>query len=501
MENIRLHHLKEPHVFILIRFVTKEEANEFKSGITSARSHSARNLYEFLDTHKQEAWTAALRDEVFKLIFRKAYRAEKDYLLRNRFRILHEKLESFLVQKEMKKSLDDYANLRNYYLLKSLKRRKVFDLFQVKYKTALMASERSFDYQTAVDICGIALVNYRLFSQGDNVSSREAKKLCDRQHALISALYLNRLLQNRFDEQWINTSMNVRASDIRTNEGHLLADLAAFKNPFSEYLQQKVLLPSLTSRNRVQALRKNLKRLDKLGRGTEELKNEWLFCQISLATELTLRGDHVKANLLYLHLLESEYSIDFPVAKSILLNNLIHLYYLETGEQPLQPIAASGAGLIGNYLHMYLDNMIEAGILALLRNARQLKEKLPQNLRGLPDYLKQTYRFYYSIYYYLSCHFDEAFREMVNFRQAKRLKVHPLDVRKLVTYFCRFYYLLKQENGEVRHNSDRLRKLFNEIREHQAIATPEMKTYLPLYWLEKEVRSYVTTTSHLSNKY
>lgn len=494
MKNIRRHHLKEPHVFILIRFVTTEEAYEFKSLITSTRSRSTGILYEFLDAHKQEAWSVALRNEVFTLIFRKAYRIEKDYLLRNRFRILHEKLESFLVQKEMKKSLHDYPNLRNYYLLKSLKKRKVFDLFQVKYKTALLASERSWDYQTAVDICGIALVSYRLFSKGDNASSREARELCDRQHRLISALYLNRLLQNRFDGQWINAEMDVCASETRKDEDHLLGDLTAFRNPFSEYLEQKVLLRSLPGGQRIQALRKNLKRLDKLGRGTEELKNEWLFCQISLATELTLRGDHAQANLLYLRLLQSEFSVDFPIARSVVLNNLIHLYYLKTGEQPLQPIAAGGPALMGNYHHMYIDNMAEAGILALLRNARQLKEKLPQNLRGLPDHLKQAYRFYYSIYYYLSRHFDEAFREMVNFRQAKRLKIHPLDVRQLVTYFYRFYGLLKKEKGEVRHNADRVRKLLIDVRKYQVIATPEMKGYLPLYWLEKEIGSYVTAT-------
>lgn len=119
-----------------------------------------QNLIESLKSHKRQSLELLLKallttdnqsEEIeksmlFSAAFEEKYSPEKDYLLRNEFRLLNKEIEKFIILKQVSEVFKHNPQLLSEYYLNQLLQAKQYNLFDKEWKSAVRSCERNYNF-------------------------------------------------------------------------------------------------------------------------------------------------------------------------------------------------------------------------------------------------------------------------------------------------------------------------------------------------------------------
>ncbi len=138
----------------MVRGLSDEEVKELLSVSSFKRSAPLKKLLKSL--HKQiQNEEEYSKEKTFKDVFGESYKADKDYLLRNRLRDLNKIISDYMVEDQRQKNEQKKRNEEDLLLIESYVRRTMFDRFDAEFDEMLEKFETSMDY-----VAGMKLIEH-----------------------------------------------------------------------------------------------------------------------------------------------------------------------------------------------------------------------------------------------------------------------------------------------------------------------------------------------------
>ncbi|HMQ46073.1 MAG TPA: hypothetical protein PKA00_01105 [Saprospiraceae bacterium] len=475
-----------PKVIELIHSLTAAEGFEFVSTLNGGKSGKSLNhLFNLLRAHQGD-WLEEHKKAVFEKLYRRPYKANKDYLLRGMFRNLSAKLDDFLEAKAVYQELKNNLNLQNYFLLKSYEDRKLYRLFDLNYSKAIEKAEESMDYMIAGALCHLAYNHVLLHGIPDEKTTDTLQHLQEKQFSFLSALFL----QKNFSTLLYKPGFPVH----NTPNGGAAIDFlptSVLTQSCADYWALKIQIFQ-NKEGRIPLIRQCLQLLDENCPAIEQYEKERLFCEAVLALELATVGEYEAALNIYNTLLQHLDDLPKTVALPLICDYLITLLHVKNYREVSEK-ASKFKARMAEYPHYEMRlNIILAMSYAFRQDAGALRETLPQQTQNLPEFLKNFFRFLFAIQFYLEGNYNLALREMDNFLQKLRKMADPESAEKpIAAFFKRFFYLFDKYEADREEALTYLEKLQHEMIEYQLSAPEDLMDYLPFYWLQQELAEQV----------
>lgn len=487
--------MAKPKVLSLIEALTPGEEKTFNNQLKQ-KDKKLSKLFNVLCTYKEHNWSEDYKKSIYENLYKEKYSKKYDYLLRNMFRNLAEKIEEFLIEQEFENELHNNLNLKNYLLLKSLHNRKLFHLFELKFPPALKKAEKSLDFQMASAICSLSFNNYALHYLPNVKNLKKARELNNLYMSYLSSFYLNAYLQGKYNQLLVDNKQGHKNKALSNNDTGMSELLQQSGNPYSKYLKLKALLFTADTEEKIKILRQCLDILKAIDPENKKVREELLFCHSTLALEYSLEGYYDKADELYKKIFAKKEHLKSQVEKSGFCDYLVNLIKSGKYKTVLELIDIYQEDFKNDENHRVKINLLQNAAYAFTGNYKKLFENLPHNFKGLPNYLKHAYRFFFCISFYLRRDYEDALRECNNFKSTIKNKSNDhgeFNVKDVINFFNKFFYIIVQQNNK---NSEllyqKLYKLNLEIDEYSKYIDHEIKDYLPLVWLRHEIGKIIS---------
>ena len=479
--------MKVPKIIQLIGGLSSEEKHKIAEQLKSESVGHLYPLFEFLiervddnssnspEDHKYHLPTAQL----FKLLYNREYSKKENYLIRNAIRKLSEKIEAFLIWKEIQESIHQNLNLSNYFLLKSLNERGLVNLFDHEYKKSLEQANESMDYRLAMEMCGLGLDHF-LLALHDKEDYARARKTMDLQLGYLSAFYLHTHQRSDFNQLLLQRMLGPGSSTWDSLMPDFTNNDPVLSDQYGEYLRLKSSLFVADSIDRKEVLDKCLKILSNMPDSFNRKEEEVFFCSSILAHQLGREYKFEEASLLYqaiFKVIRPPLDVYQQAALSEWITTLIKSEKIKQANEILSRFedTTTNHGLTGIRL-----NMIKSVLLAVNEDVEQLAKVLPSKLGTLPEYLRHFYRFMYSILFCLRNDPESALREIVNLNNTILQQPGNLYLKPILSYFRKYYTALVEEKVP----QEKLSKLLTDICNEPDSTLSE---YLPIIWLRHQL--------------
>lgn len=182
----------------ILSSLSPTETKELDEIIAKHKRAGIKKLYTALKKYRSGKKDPD-KEHLFKETFGKAYTKDQDYLLRNELRILGEITKDLMVNKGLEFALKHNEHLRNYWYLRGLADRKLYDLFDVEYQKTYPKAQEDNQLHICIEMARSNI--FRMKEQGwmrdKKISSQDVldqlrlllKHLED--HAAVNLNYIN----------------------------------------------------------------------------------------------------------------------------------------------------------------------------------------------------------------------------------------------------------------------------------------------------------------------
>lgn len=110
----------------LVNVIEEKDVKHFWKHLSNKKNGRTLVLFETLYYNSE-----ITKEELFVVLFRKKYHAEKDYLLRNELRLLNVELENYIATSQLLNEENNFY--KRYLILKKLKTGKEKNLFEKEW--------------------------------------------------------------------------------------------------------------------------------------------------------------------------------------------------------------------------------------------------------------------------------------------------------------------------------------------------------------------------------
>lgn len=471
----------------LINLITALSNKEkHKIHLQLSRNKKTKNYLILFETIAKNENDNLTKETLFFKIYNEPYSPHKDYLLRNTYRNLAKKIEAYLIEETFHQEIQKNLNIHNYYLLKSFKHLRLYNLFSSNYKDSINNAVADGDYLTASSITSLQVNNYLHHITPTPKNFEKANNLLSLQMMYLSAYYLNNQYQTDIKRKHI---ANIIEPKTTTKLNYYDKNEELYEN----YLLLKYNLFDNSTNNKTALIKECLSILNKLPKTYSNVVEEIQFCKLSLAHEYTNTANYNDANIIYEELLNGKTPINDTLEATLIFDYISNLIRQENYNTALKAVNTFTLHINKHSTALQQKlKFITLMLYAFLKKDALLQEHAPI-CNNLIDYEKYWCRFLYGIISYLRSDFDDAYRECINLKNSLRYKGPKFDVRDILNFYIRFFNLLKNNTDNKNHLISGLNKLQHDMALYSTNALPEFKEYLPFLWLKKEV-SLVTAT-------
>ena len=466
----------------LVNALTTAEKNKIK---TLFKIDGGTKKYEALFDILVSANNANLdKESIYSQLYNTPYTKEKDYLLRNTYRNLTKKIEDFLIDEAFHKEIHKNLNIHNFFLLKSFQHLRLYHIFDTSFKESLNQALADGDYLLASSITSLQVNNYTHHIIPETKKLEQANDLLMLQMAYLSAFYLKKQSQAELKQKEIQNTTSITATTKTSNRY-----VDENEKKYSNYLQLKYKLFDGQPTETVSILKQCISLLKALPINYDNVSTEMQFCEIALAHEYTVNEKFDDANVLYRTLLGDINNVDVTLKTTLVFDYISNLIRQEKYDEALEKALHYEKDLKNNTPALNLKiRFLKLMLYAFLKKDHLLHAEIPL-CNGLADYEKYTSRFLHSIVAYLRGDVANAYRECLNLKNSLRYKGPRFDVRDILNFYLRFYYLLKSNPDKDGNLKKGLERLWTDMQHYTSNALPEFKEYLPFLWLKRELKS------------
>ncbi len=442
-------------------------------------------LYKLLMQKKEEA--AINKSEIFIKLFKKKWTKEIDYLLRNELKLLKDKIEEIIIEKqfsihheEMKEKikLDFYHNL------------KITDEFMQLHKNYTAKKIKQYEYQKAIDynvvfadFARINIPNYKERAQIFDENLQQFKNLIYQNFVLQTAKFYKLKAHSLFLQKQLSnekTKIIFKHSEIQVDtikyENNLVNYYIAYANAYKNFDTS-----TIDDWENIYSI------LKKIPKNTIEIEKEYCYTIGNLATICSIRSDFKKADSYFDELFNT---IDEEVRYeniSIILNYITNLNKLKNYEKTKQFLQL-GEQIFGDKIKTFSQFKTQEIVVAcFLKDTKKLGKLLAIDFETLQPFERIYYRLFYCIYFIIIDNIELAFTEIQNLQRSKLMT--EIDTQfGLVADF--FFVCIKnmQSNQHKKKLPEKALKEINEANQKVIDANfPMFLNYTPYLWMKEKI--------------
>lgn len=142
----------------LIELLSTKERKKFAEILEGGKRSSLSFLFNAVCVGLKSSKPTGLEKELlYRLAFDQPYSKNKDYLLRNEFRLLSKELVSFLSIAQIKKNFRDNSLIEKHLFLQSLVNRKASDFFNREWEKVATEAEEQLEFSIALEVRRMAI--------------------------------------------------------------------------------------------------------------------------------------------------------------------------------------------------------------------------------------------------------------------------------------------------------------------------------------------------------
>lgn len=150
-------------VLNILSSLSATETKELDNIISKHKRPGIRKLYAVLKKYRSGKKEPD-KEVLFKSTFGKSYTKDQDYLLRNELRILSEVTKDLIVQNGIDLALKNNEHLRNYWYLRGLADRKLYDIFDQEYQKSYPKAQEEYQLHICIEMARSNI--FRMKEQG-----------------------------------------------------------------------------------------------------------------------------------------------------------------------------------------------------------------------------------------------------------------------------------------------------------------------------------------------
>jgi hypothetical protein len=420
------------------------------------------------------------KEKVYEKVFDDAYTADKDYLIRNEFRLLKKVLEEYLLQKEIKTELKENNEWKNRLLgnvmMKHQLSGEALKYFEQAKEEALFNFH--FDHATELNMAIFSL-NYRNALQLTEAKTLMARNIeAGQKLAEHTAVY--RSAQIQFQEALLKRISGLPpGEDKLPSSAEFIGQWTLAETAESLYYLQKAKAYGSFSIEDMETL---LKMACELPPNTL-MRNECITVKVQLATVHSMVGHFALADEYFQEILESD---DFKLLKekpSFYANYVRNLTKLKKYAAALESISQMEKLVLEPHLRSYLQTA-RITCYIFLEDTANLKKYLPNDFANSGEGLKYYYKLLYAIYFYLNNQAGMAIRELENLLETRNIDSEP-EHREIARIMRSIFGMLEKE-GSAKKSKAVLQKAKTAVLEAYDTAKPEVQNMLPFLWLKEK---------------
>lgn len=477
-----------PKASQLLNLLNNNELSLLKQRLVSDKRLRLLLLTENLLKSKNINFDEQERGELYQKLFKQQYTSEKDYLLRNEFRLLSTQVEKLLVREQIREEVEKNDTSYHYYLLRSLQERKALKLFQKEYAGTYDKAIEHQDYYAAHNITGLNFINFTQFLNVKEKDLPYIEKLSELKLNHLSCFYLTAFRQHQVDQQYVHNSLHPFSTERSSLEKKVAIDFEPFETDYSDYLFLKAKSYMETPENRIKTLEKCLHLANQYFSKNKILFEEEIkFCLAALAKGHSLLTEFQKSNTYYELFFEKCQEPTEIERLATLVDYITNLINLGQVEKALLILEENGLFMDSVPRLKLWQQCLDLACYSFLENPLALREKLPNTYTEYNLQTRYFFRFYFGILAYLEQRPEAAYREMENLRHLTSNRPEGQSIHPIVNFFHRYFYALHFNPNQDKSYEKNMQKLAEDIQEFSKTALPEIRSYLPFLWLKRKL--------------
>jgi hypothetical protein len=481
--------MRIPKAIKLLNSLSDSELEDITQILSKKKRDRSRKLLKCLLPYCGPEFSGLKKEAVYQAVFGEAYSPEKDYLLRDQFRKLVAEIEDMLIRNEILKEAEANVNSRDFYLLSALQEKNLTDLFEFEYKEAYQRAMDHLNYYAAHSICGLNLSQYLVFREANRKNLGYARKINMLQLTHLSSYYLTAFRKNQVNNSWLE-SMENPFSLVRTQPNEdVEVNFNAFEDDFSVYLFLKAKSFLVPFNDRAEILKVCLAHLEEHLPQSLLFLEEQAFCLANLAKVYSLKGDLLESETYFQQFFRLPLKEDDPYRMNIMFDYFEFLILQKKYKEASNLLDQHEAAFQGIEKLRNRFMGLKIACYAFLREPEELREALPINFSVYDGMTKYFLRFYYGILSYLRSDFEDAYREIDNFLNSIRNRELEFDIKIIVQFYQRFFYLKRAQGTDSGKQAVYFQKLAADIDDYLASGPIALVQFMPFLWLREEMEA------------
>jgi len=478
---------KPPKVLQLVKILSKEELNLIKKRLKQSNQKRLLKLVEHLSKIANQPVD---KKTVYEYLFEDEYSSKKDYLIRNEYRLLSQRIERLLAELDLQEQLNNQKTLFHFHLLEALQKRKAYDLFQKEYTESYKQALAQKDYYAAFNITELNFIHFAHFQnlKKKDWSQLENLNKLGLQH--LSSYYLTAFRQYQIHHQYIHSSLFAYSTETELLEKEIIINFENHKTIYSNYLYLKAKSFIVPLKDQENILHQCLEIAEHhFSKNHLLFEEEVKFCLSALAKNCTLLTQFEAANQYYQRYFEVAKEKDTPQVLFVMsdyIANQINLNQIGKAIQLLTETMPYANSIPKSKLRW---QCLKTACYAFEENREELENSLTTKIE-LPDVgTKYFFRFYYAILASLENRKQDAYREMENLRHLTSVQEDELKIHAVVNLFHRYFYTLMHHPKTIdKLHENNISRLRRAVEDFGNTASPELRSYLPFLWLKRKLR-------------
>ncbi|MBL7975250.1 MAG: hypothetical protein JNJ85_10075 [Candidatus Kapabacteria bacterium] len=430
------------------------------------------------------------KEDVFSKCYSRPYTDKEDYLLRNEYRLLLNRIYDLLTAQSYTEELKRNQGKREIALLRTLLAKKLWQEFDAVAEKACTHAIDIYDYTTALDIIEMQFlsVNYRGSISHERMLDTIA--LIQKRADVLRLFYVSEA--ERMQSYCVAAEHTVEASgyDYKRTPRILDADIHAQTNALIEYFRHKAIAVQYRGEGRLEAAQKAVEYVLQIPDDNITLRREKIIAFSTYGTLLmNVASDHKAAAEANLAAIEFMKKFNLPaIDMLVLFNYCSSLMKLRDYPTALHVIEEHYERVVNDARVGFRFMVLKAFAHIFLDDWKSASKTLPQQINRAPENEYHYAWFILSIIAHMRGDTEDALREIVNF--AKRFSRRNLEIlqpheHEIVNAYRAFY------QGILANEPKKRAKFFNSTIKHiQTSLTSGLHKadYMPILWLHDQVK-------------
>lgn len=476
--------MKGSKAFSLIAHLPAKTRKAIGENLRNHKREQLFALYGLLEKASNKAEPES--EEVYKKVFGKKYEKEKDYLLRNEYRLLYEELKELALLHASMPSAEQYLQ----YLLGI----NAYELFEEELGDAFKKAEAADNVQQLAALSDLKitfLLNHKTQALG---TAQELAALSRRRIAWLQTLALREIRKEEVRLKLSERLLQVYKQDFTPYEllGHIDLNQQEALDAYAPYLRKRAYINAARGEEKI-ALLLDVLKLQDVQRKYEG-KNSEASCRfyINLAQEYYLLGKYDEARTNYAEAANYIDEVPLVLSGALAYNYVLVLMRLQQFDKAKQVAEAYREHILSSKMHGGRGCFLFALLSIYAGNADEAEQYIQLETKKDGSEFYHFMRLALAMTYYLRGDVELALRECINLDQAinyelnREATLQTHITKPIIADFRKFYTIINSKLPAKEHKAA-IKKLHKELTEVAATHGDQSPDSVLKQWLVREI--------------